>query len=45
MRHATPAEYSELLSELHAIGYENLKIVKRISQEMDSARRANERAA
>jgi hypothetical protein len=45
MRHATLAEYSELLSDLRAIGYENLKIVKRISQEMDETRHANECAA
>lgn len=44
LRHATHEEYAPLLHELQAIGYVDLKIIKRISQKMHAERRALERA-
>lgn len=44
VRHATPAEYADLLTELESRGYDDLRVVKRISREMDEARRELERS-
>ena len=43
---ATPFDYSDLFDELrYSVGYDDLKIVKRISRAMDDARNAAERRA